>query len=229
MCDYITCFFRSAAAAFYCELTATKALRWERTQDFVLAGFLSPVRKDPPLAGGFGAGARRGLCPAGAAGRELAGSGAGAHAELRGQPGCAAPPRPGAGLANPTTSPARPPANFSKRVPAPAVPRSQRIPQRLSPVPHTHRRGPGTACVSGEPRWRAGSRCSAPPAASRALTAAARAVPPLRTGTGREPPLGSARFPPAHRKARGQRPPAPERCCRWSAAHLPGCCCCCRP
>lgn len=101
---------------------------------------------------------------------------------------------------------ARPPENFSERVPVPAVPRSRSGSARS---PHTHRRGPGTARVSGEPRWRARSRCSAPPAASRALTAAARAVPPLRTGTGREPPLGSARFPlPTGR--RGGRDPRPQ-------------------
>lgn len=210
---------------FYCQLVGTKALRGEgggRTQDFFFQGFFHRCERIPPVPAGFGAGARRGLSPAGAAGRK------------RGRGTRRAPWAAGLCHSCPARSRARrpqtprPPTRELFR--AGACARSTPLPPPPAAaqpgLPHTHRWSPGTVCVCGEPRCRSRSRCSASPAASRALTAAARVAPPLRPGTGREPPVYSVRFPSAHRKARGQRPPAPECCYRWSAAHLPGCCCC---
>lgn len=144
--DYITCFFPSAAAACF------TVNWWERKPCPGRAGgerrtFSSRVSftgaKGSPRSPLVLELAPVGVCPQ--PGRR-AGRGAGAHAELRGQPGCAAPARPGAGLAGPKHL-ARPPANFSERVPAPAPPRSHRLPQRLSPVSPTLTGGAPVPCV----------------------------------------------------------------------------------
>lgn len=175
---------------FYCPLTGMKGLRWERAQDFFLAGFLS---KDPPGRRWFWSRCPSGSVPSGAAGRER---------------GRGTRRAPWAVLLLPSPRHlARPPANFSERCPRRCT-RSHRVPQRLSPGPPHLPAGPRyRVCVRRAPLPRS-EQVLRSPGRQPGSDGSGSASPPEGQGAGAAARLGAV--PPAHSKARGAETPGPR-------------------